>query len=93
MASSKWLRTFRERLDIAIIDEAGAVILLETMIIWKGNTPLILDGDEGEQLDVLPAGRAVENGPRTMGSRWRAFLRKESGYVGGQEAFCYINSC
>jgi hypothetical protein len=47
-ASSKWLRGFREKVQLTIIDEAGAVTLLESLIVWKGDTPLILVGDDNQ---------------------------------------------
>lgn len=31
-----------------IIDEAGAVTLLESLIVWNGDTPLILVGDNNQ---------------------------------------------
>jgi hypothetical protein len=44
-ATKKWARKFRDELGLNIIDEAGAEISLESPIVWNGDTPLILVGD------------------------------------------------
>jgi superfamily I DNA and/or RNA helicase len=44
-ATIKRARKFRERLGLNTIDGAGAVTLLESLIVWNGDTQLILVGD------------------------------------------------
>jgi hypothetical protein len=44
-STSKYLRKFRDEVDIVILDEAGCMTSTEAMIVWKGDTPCIMAGD------------------------------------------------
>jgi superfamily I DNA and/or RNA helicase len=48
VATTKWARKFRHELGLNIINEAGAVTLLESLIVWNGDRPLILVGDNNQ---------------------------------------------
>jgi hypothetical protein len=61
-ATTKRARTFREELGLNIIDEAGAVTLLESLIVWNGDTPLILVGDNNQlSPQVMTARQQFQN--------------------------------
>jgi superfamily I DNA and/or RNA helicase len=44
----KSARKFRHELGLNIIDEAGAVTSLESLIVWNGDTTLILVSDNNQ---------------------------------------------
>ena len=44
-STSKFLRKFRDEVDIVILDEVGCMTSTEAMIVWKGDTPCIMAGD------------------------------------------------
>lgn len=45
-ATSKWLRPFKKNVKLVILDEGGAVTLAETLLVWRGDTPLVIVGDD-----------------------------------------------
>jgi len=62
-ATSIWAREFRDKVGLNIIDEAGAVTLLEAVLVWRGNTPIILVGDNNQlPPPVMTINQKFENG-------------------------------
>lgn len=62
-ATSKWVRQFKKEMGMVIVDEAGAVPLLEALVVWKGNVPLVGVGDNAQLAPTsMMEGKKFPNG-------------------------------